>query len=127
MKRPTLIICASVIIIALSWLWLAPKPDAISSLVPDAAKALTKQSESMATKKAKVLSPAERRHMSDAERIQWLEKLGEVPAGADYHEWLLAAETGWWGKPLDPKEFWKGRVIWLDASASMAAQRHGRS
>lgn len=55
--------------------------------------------------------------------------LGAVPddavMGRD-REWQLAHKTTWWGKPLDPKEFWKGRTIWLDESARLAAARKGR-
>jgi hypothetical protein len=41
--------------------------------------------------------------------------------------WLfLSGVTSWRGKPLDPKEFWKGKTIWLDTTALLAAQKHGR-
>ena len=60
-------------------------------------------------------------------RLRQIEKLGRVPDGADVWDWWLAQETSWWGKRLDPKAFWKDRVVWLDTSASMAAQRWGRS
>jgi hypothetical protein len=58
-----------------------------------------------------------------------LQRLGQVPEGAAYPidaDWRIAASTTWWGKPLDPKAFWKGRVIWDDSSAEAAAHRHGR-
>jgi hypothetical protein len=32
----------------------------------------------------------------------------------------------WLFVPLDPSEFWKGRVHWNDAEAVLAAERHGR-
>src|ERR1017187_1007063 len=47
-------------------------------------------------------------------RLLQLEKLGEVPKQADELEWEAAGQTSWWGKPLDPEKFWKGRVVWLD-------------
>jgi len=56
------------------------------------------------------------------------ESYGEIPAYASKNgpEWQYAQYTSWWGKRLDPEEFWKGRTIWLDASATDAARRHGR-
>jgi hypothetical protein len=67
-----------------------------------------------------------RKGMSDSERLQLLEKNGEVFKDADIHEYQLAQRTSWWGKPLDPTTFWKGRVVWLDADARNAANRRGR-
>ena len=64
--------------------------------------------------------------MSDILRIAWLEKLGQVPNGANVRDYYLAQRTTWWGKRLDPKEFWKGRVLWCDKSAVAAAVAHGR-
>jgi hypothetical protein len=61
-----------------------------------------------------------------AERLQKLEWLGRVPDDADLWDWWLAQKTSWWGKRIDTKAFWKGRVVWLDSSASLAAQRRGR-
>jgi hypothetical protein len=72
----------------------------------------------------------------DRERAAWqqrvsrLEKLGEVPETAgplNSFDWQAAQETSWWGKPLDPEKFWKGRVVWLDDSTVGAAARHGRA
>lgn len=69
---------------------------------------------------------------SDVDRLQWLEKNGEVPEGTGFqtreamHEWQLAQKTTWWGKRLEPREFWKNRVVWLDETAEDAAHRHGR-
>jgi hypothetical protein len=60
------------------------------------------------------------------DHLRWLEQHGEVPQDADPYEWHLAEKTSWWGKPLDPKAFWRGKVIWLDKEAQEAAHRHGR-
>jgi hypothetical protein len=67
-----------------------------------------------------------RRKMSVSERLRWLENNGEVPEDADYADKDLSQKTSWWGKPLDPKEFWKNRPIWIDRSATDEAQRYGR-
>ena len=69
----------------------------------------------------------ERSRMSDKERLRWLEQLGHVPEDADRKDWKLATETSWWGKPLDPQEFWKGKVVWFDEVAKAEAARHGRT
>ena len=58
--------------------------------------------------------------------MKLLEQNGEVFKDADMHEYQLAQRTSWWGKPLDPATFWKGRVVWLDADARNAAHRRGR-
>jgi len=46
-----------------------------------------------------------------------------IPFGFD---WRVAPQTWWWGRPLDPKKFWSGRIIWNDWSAQHDAMRHGR-
>jgi hypothetical protein len=61
------------------------------------------------------------------QRLARLEQLGQVPKDADLWDWSLAQKTSWWGKRRDPKTFWKDRVVWLDTSATQAAQRHGRA
>src|SRR5438874_3801368 len=61
-----------------------------------------------------------------------LQRLGHVPEGTTRatregeSDWRIAEWTTWWGKPIDPKEFWKNRVIWNDVSALDAAERRGR-
>ena len=61
------------------------------------------------------------------ERFAILEKAGQLPENDhDIKDWQLAQHTTWWGKPLDPKKFWKGRVLWNDAKATSDAQQHGR-
>lgn len=69
---------------------------------------------------------AERRKLETVAQIQLLERHGQVPEDADVSDWQLAEYTSWWGKPLDPKAFWMGRVVWLDKSANEAAKRKGR-
>jgi hypothetical protein len=64
--------------------------------------------------------------MSDDSRLASLEKLGNVPEGATLGDWQLAKHTSWWGKRLDPKEFWKGRTVWCDKSAVAEAHARGR-
>ncbi len=60
--------------------------------------------------------------------LPWLETNGQVPEGdRKLSDWQLAQTTSWWGKPLDPKEFWKGRVLWNDRKAMYDASRHGRA
>jgi hypothetical protein len=71
-------------------------------------------------------SLAGRNRMPLADHLRWLEEHGEVPQDADLFECRLAQKTGWYGKPLDPKTFWRGRVVWLDKAAQTAAKRHGR-
>ncbi len=59
-----------------------------------------------------------------------LQRLGQVPSDAPYPtdaDWSIAPWTTWWGKQLDPKAFWKGRPVWCDDSARMAAHRRGRA
>jgi len=64
---------------------------------------------------------------NELRRISVLETAGQVPEGdQNYNDWRLAQQCTWWGKPLDSKEFWKGRVLWNDAKATLDAQRHGR-
>jgi len=61
-----------------------------------------------------------------------LQRLGHMPEDVNRstregeRQWLLAERTTWWGKPLNPSEFWKGRVVWNDESARAAAHRYGR-
>jgi hypothetical protein len=69
---------------------------------------------------------ASRKLMSSRDMLNYLEQNGEVPEDADHVDWQLAQQTSWWGKRLDPKTFWSGRVVWSDISARMAARKHGR-
>ena len=69
----------------------------------------------------------ERRLMSRAAKLELLEKLGYVPPGFEMPDVLLAEHTSWWGKRLDPVEFWTNRVLWLDDSADFSARSRGRA
>lgn len=62
----------------------------------------------------------------DLGRLATLETLGRVPEDATSRDWWLAQQTSWWGKRIDPKKFWSGRVVWLDHSAWLASRRQGR-
>jgi hypothetical protein len=68
----------------------------------------------------------QRRLLSQGDRLRWLERNRIVPEDADIVDWQLAQQTSWWGKPIDAKEFWKDRVVWLDKSAEDAAKHRGR-
>lgn len=72
------------------------------------------------------LALEERAKMSTVERQNYLEKLQRVPDDADSMDWHLAQRTSWWGRKLDPKEFWNGKVLWLDKTALEAARKRGR-
>ena len=67
-----------------------------------------------------------------AGRLWKLQRLGHVPESSSWMtidgglDWYWAEWTTWWGKPIDPKEFWKDRVIWNDSSATLAAEGYGR-
>lgn len=60
-------------------------------------------------------------------RVDILERLGAVPENASQADWTLAARTTWWGKRIDPKEFWRGRTVWLSDENLSAARRKGRA
>jgi len=61
-----------------------------------------------------------------------LELRGQVPENASFgtregaEEWRVAEWTTWWGRTVDPRKFWQGRVIWDDVSARVEARRYGR-
>ena len=74
-----------------------------------------------------VPSKEERIKMSNNERIELFEKLGFLPFPSDYRDYACVEQTSWWGKRLDPVEFWKDRVVWYDGSAESAAKRKGRA
>ena len=73
-----------------------------------------------------LLSKAERRLISKKERIALLEKLGKVPDYPDMSDYFLAEETSWWGKRLNPEEFWKDKILWYDDISDFEARRRGR-
>ena len=69
---------------------------------------------------------AERAQLTEIERLSTLERNGELFADSNPREYQLAQHATWWGKPLDPSAFWKGRTVWLDERARASALRHGR-
>ena len=64
------------------------------------------------------------------EYIEYVENLGHIPSRAEFnsggYNHIYAQATTWWGKPLDPEEFWKDKVIWYDKIAERAAHKKGR-
>ena len=68
----------------------------------------------------------ERERMTHEEKIALFERLGYVPPGFGIQGRILAEKTSWWGKRLDPEEFWKNRPIWYDHSAEYSARIRGR-
>jgi hypothetical protein len=64
--------------------------------------------------------------MSREERSRLLEKIGFLPDDADNIDCMLAENTSWWGKRLDPKIFWADKVVWYDEIAEWEARRRGR-
>jgi hypothetical protein len=129
MKRLILIVCLAASSFYIGWLLSVPSPSQKGRSHPDADITPMRAADPVAANKViqKLPDLAARKRMSQADRLRSLEEYGEVPAESDEVDWLLAPNTSWWGKPLDPKEFWKGRIIWLDSSAQRAAQRRGRS
>src|SRR3954470_7581373 len=67
-----------------------------------------------------------RKQMSGAARLELLEALGRVPEDAELADWEIATKTSWWGKPIDAELFWRGRIVWLDATNRRDAHRFGR-
>lgn len=72
------------------------------------------------------LPPEKRRLLGTRELRAFLERLGQVPEDADARELDLAQETSWWGKRMDPREFWSNRVQWSDSNAVYEAGAKGR-
>ena len=68
----------------------------------------------------------QRRGLPSGQRLRLIEEYGRVPEDADNTDWHLAQQTTWWGKPIHPKQFWKGRTVWWDKSAENAAKERGR-
>ncbi len=69
---------------------------------------------------------ASRARLTTRERQDYLERFGRVPDDVDALDWALSQKTSWWGKSLNPREFWNGRVVWLDSAVADAARRRGR-
>ncbi|HEY0457096.1 MAG TPA: hypothetical protein VGE41_12025, partial [Verrucomicrobiae bacterium] len=72
------------------------------------------------------LSLNERKAMSESDRLKYIERLGQVPKDGDLLDWALAQKTSWWGKPIDPDKFWRGRTLWLDRANQTDATKFGR-
>ena len=79
-------------------------------------------------KNDKIIIPSkeERIRMSSSAMIDLLEKLGYVPDDPNMSDYFYAEKTSWWGKRLNPEEFWKGRVVWYDDATVFEARRRGR-
>ena len=74
-----------------------------------------------------VIATVEERHkMTSAERIALIENVGYVPSPNDMSDYIAAEKTSWWGKRLDPAQFWTNRVVWYDHVAEFEARRRGR-
>lgn len=134
-KRKWIVACALALAVSAGlWLLLGRTPNARSgrnreiaggdakapSGTPNAAKPGAN------SKTAAFPSLAERSQMSDSDRLRCLERLGQLPDPRDLKDLQLAQKTSWWGKPLDPKKFWRNRVVWCDRGAMAAAAAHGR-
>ena len=129
----TYLISASVVvaICLLAWL-LFRQRNGGTGILPHQSMPLLSQPTPPSSQSAPQGSPARalkpyNRVIHQSERLSALEKAGQVPQNDhDLDDWQAAQHTSWWGKPLDPKEFWKGRILWNDESATLDAQRHGR-
>jgi hypothetical protein len=115
--------------ISLLFWWLVPKNRKPQDPPIGTVAGVSLQSTSAAPPSASVPAFSQdllRKVPNATERWRRLERLGYVPDDADEKDWWLAQKTSWWGKRLDPNEFWKGRTLWADTSAAMAARRRGR-
>lgn len=74
----------------------------------------------------RVPTRAERMKMPSEARLRLYEALGKLPEDADPREFALAQKTTWWGRDIDPKTFWRRRVVWWDRAAEDEAHRRGR-
>jgi len=61
-------------------------------------------------------------------RFWQLQFLGRLPENVKYpDDMLIAEETYWWGRSLNPVQFWSNKVVWHDRVAEAEACRYGRS
>ena len=75
----------------------------------------------------RIPSKEELSRMYRAQKLALLEKLGHVPSGSIIADHIIAEQTSWWGKRLDPEEFWKNRVLWYDDATVYSARSRGRA
>jgi hypothetical protein len=135
MKRSTIVTVGGVLATLVASWWLLRSqfvghrriPSAVSRNAPDHVSLTNLQAHRTREIVVPNASTAGLAQVKDASRLLYLEQLGEVPRGANLHDIMLASKTTWWGKPLDPKKFWKGRVVWCDSSAKAAAAARGRA
>jgi hypothetical protein len=69
---------------------------------------------------------ADRSRMSSGQRLRILNEIGFLPDDANAVDCDLAERTEWWGKRIDPKQFWSDKVLWYDRIAEQEARRRGR-
>lgn len=55
---------------------------------------------------------------TDPGAVGWNEPLGTPRNGFE--------TNAWWGKPMNPSEFWQGKTVWLDARCLMSLKERGR-
>jgi hypothetical protein len=105
-------------------------PVDVNVVAPPPVPGFSRSQLSITTAQVVFLSRTERAALTDEEHLSFLESFGSIPEdskrGEDWRDWHLATRTSWWGRKLDPKEFWKARPVWLDESAKFEALRHGR-
>ena len=111
---PVFAVCVAVVLIS-------GKPNALSDVKSD-----VKHDAKRETDNIRIPSKEERLKMSNTERIALLERLGSVPDDPNMSDYFYAEKTSWWGKRLNPEEFWKGRVMWFDDEVRFEAHRRGR-
>lgn len=104
----------------------SPKPNPV--LIPKAQQhtAVTAHSNASTLSEASLSSNILAAKPDAQNRLARLEQLGRVPENADVWDWSLAQKTSWWGKRIDPAQFWSGRPVWLDRANVLAAHQHGR-
>lgn len=58
-------------------------------------------------------------YQTDPGAVGWNEPLGKPRGGFETNTW--------WGKPMNPAEFWKGKTVWLDTQCLTALRQRGRT
>ena len=131
MKKSTPLICLFVVVVCVATFFQSTKKHTFKSKIQTSGDSLFVSHKNNITSDFFVIpnnipSREERLKMSDAEKINLFETLGYIPIPADMSDYYLAEKTTWWGKRLDPKEFWTNRVVWFDSSAEYRAKHYGR-